>query len=161
KHLLCRRVPSPDRKLATSRVARSAAAGSRDTSRAPPLRWRRHPPAASRYTANRSVRSTGAFDHTIAFSITARPRTRATNLHHRECDRPDLRRSRDSVARGIASLSPDHSPDRRLRPSHLVAYRRFSLVAYVQYAPRCASGGAPRSASRCLVSLAVLVNDPG
>src|SRR5262245_26242465 len=60
--------------------------------------------------------------------------------------------------------SPNNSPDRRLRPSHrghLGPYGRFSLVAYVKYAPRCASGRAPRSASRCLVSLDVLVNNPG
>jgi len=41
-----------------------------------------------------------------------------------------------------------------------VAYGRFSLVKYVQYYPRCASGRAPRSASCRLVSLAVVVNFP-
>src|ERR1041384_1707863 len=56
--------------------------------------------------------------------------------------------------------SPDNSPHRRLRPSHrghLGTYGRFSLVAYLQYAPRCASGRAPRYASRCSVSLDVVV----
>jgi hypothetical protein len=38
-----------------------------------------------------------------------------------------------------------------------VAYVRFSLVKYVQYYPRCASGRAPRSASRRLVSLDVVM----
>jgi len=33
---------------------------------------------------------------------------------------------------------------------HLAAYRWFSLVKYVQYDPRCASGRAPRSTSRRL-----------
>jgi hypothetical protein len=65
---------------------------------------------------------------------------------------------------GRARPGPHYSPHRRLRPSHrghLVTYGRFSLVAYVQYAPRCASGRAPRSASRCSVSLDVGVNNAG
>jgi hypothetical protein len=42
-----------------------------------------------------------------------------------------------------------------------VAYGRFSFVKYVQYYPHCASGRAPRSASRRSVSLAVVVNYAG
>jgi len=42
-----------------------------------------------------------------------------------------------------------------------VAYGRFSLLKYVQYYRRCASGRAPRSASRRLVSLDVVMNYPG
>jgi hypothetical protein len=40
-----------------------------------------------------------------------------------------------------------------------VAYGRFSLLKYGKSYRRCASGRAPRSASRCLVSLDVMVND--
>ena len=47
---------------------------------------------------------------------------------------------------------------RRLRPSRfgrLVTNGRFSLVSYIEYAPRCASGRAPRSASNRSVDVVV------
>jgi len=92
-----------------------------------------------------------------AVSCQAAPRTSDTPVHRED----------------EASPSPDHSPRRRLRPSrrgHRVAYGRFSLVKYVQYYPRCASGRAPRSASRRsppraqradVIDRDVVVNDPG
>ena len=68
------------------------------------------------------------------------------------------------IERGVGAprlLGPREPCGRPSRRGHLGVYLRFSFVKYVQYYPHCASGGAPRSASRHSVSLDVVVNRAG